>query len=106
MKTTLLAGCALASALALSGCGTIGTAEPPSVTIKALAEAGCAGSFVISFGGATGQLGGGVHADNTFTGACDPAKAKPALIAGPAGAAVGAALALPPQIAPAEIPPT
>jgi hypothetical protein len=77
MKTLTIAAVA---ALALSGCNAIPkpTPEPLSVTLKAVAdaakEAGCTVNFSLGFGGATGQLGGGAHLENTLSGGCDPAK--------------------------------
>lgn len=85
LATSIAAACALAFGLSacagLPGAGKPG-GEPPSVTIKAMADAGCKIQFSVGFGGATGQLGGGVHAENTFSGSCDPANAKPPAAAG------------------------
>lgn len=71
---------ALVAAASVSGCGAIPkpTPEPLSVTVNALAaaarEAGCTINFSLGVGGATGQLGGGFHAENTLSGGCDPTK--------------------------------
>lgn len=76
MRVFLVLACA---ALALSGCASLSgskpTPEPLSVTIKALANAGCTIQYNIDVGGATGQLGGGFHANNIISGGCDPSKA-------------------------------
>lgn len=82
MRVLLLLG---AVALALSGCAGLSVAkpvpEPLSVTFKAMADAGCTIQFNIDVGGATGQLGGGFHANNIISGGCDPSKAAKPLIA-------------------------
>lgn len=78
MKTLI----ALAAAsVAVSGCAGIPkpTPEPLSVTVKAISEAareaGCTINFSLGAGGATGQLGGSAHAENSLSGGCDPSKA-------------------------------
>lgn len=80
MKILFAAGLAACAALALGGCSSLGKLEPPSVTIKALGDAGCKGTVDVTIGGATGQLGGGFHAENAFHGSCDPANAKPLVV--------------------------
>jgi hypothetical protein len=75
MKTALILLCAC---VGLSGCAGLQSATPEQTAalVNALANAGCSGSFSITFGGGTGQLGGGLQANNTFTGNCDPSKAR------------------------------
>lgn len=81
--------------VALSGCTGFASATPEQAAtlVTALAKAGCSGSLDISAGAATGQLGGSVHAENTFHGACDPAKAQ----AAQSGASVGQVVGAPPS---------
>lgn len=84
VAAVLLAGVGLT--LMLSGCTGFAAATPEQAAtlVTALAQAGCSGSLDVSAGAATGQLGGSVHAENTFHGQCDPSKAK-----APVGAQVG-----------------
>ncbi len=80
MKTILFAGCALLSALALSACATNGaSASDATNLVTALGNAGCSGSVSVNIhvGTAAGVSPGSANFDNTFTGTCDPSKAKP-----------------------------
>lgn len=80
MKILTLAGCAVLSALALSGCGTLGNAPAQlAPVIDALGRAGCTGNlhFGIGAGSAAGMSPGAFHVENTFDGSCDPRNAKP-----------------------------
>lgn len=90
MKTLIIAGCAVLSALALSACSTVGGAQTGlAPVIDALARAGCAGNF--SFGGgattAAGLSPGSGHIENSFSGTCDPRNAKPVAAADPSAPA-------------------
>ena len=70
---------ALVAVVALGGCATVGqkmTSEPPSVTIAALAAAGCTTDVRLDVGGGTGQVGGGFTSSFHFEGACDPTRIK------------------------------
>lgn len=87
MKTILLAGCAVLSALALTACGTLG-GGPSNLApvIDSLAHAGCSGNlhFAIGAGSAAGLSPGAFHAENTFDGKCDPRDAPAAAVPAPA----------------------
>lgn len=77
MKTlVVLTAC---GSLALSGCMTSAiskmTPDEQVKLINAFAAAGCKGSVVADAGGATGQLGGSLHAGFNLVGSCDPANA-------------------------------
>jgi hypothetical protein len=73
MRSVIIVG-VCASALALSACQHV-TPEQQVNMINAFANAGCKGTITASAGGATGQLGGGFHADVGVSGSCDPANA-------------------------------
>lgn len=93
MKTLLCAGALALASVSVSGCAGVmnATPEQQATLVTALAKAGCKGSLTISVGGATGQLGGGFHADNTFNGSCDPANVPNSNPAASAAAAPAAA---------------
>ena len=60
-------------AVPLSGCITSKiTPEQQINLINAFSDAGCKGTVHVSTGGATGQLGGGFHAEASLDGSCDP----------------------------------
>jgi hypothetical protein len=85
MKTPILAGCAVLSALALSGCGTLGSGPSNlAPVIDSLAHAGCSGNlhFAIGAGSAAGLSPGSFHAENTFDGKCDPRDAPAVVVTG------------------------
>lgn len=64
--------------LSLGGCVGGIQAEPPSTTIKALAQAGCKTSIDVTVGGSVGQLGGAATNNLHFSGSCDPSTVTPA----------------------------
>lgn len=69
----------LAAAVALGGCGHVSKLSPGEAVglVQAFAAAGCKGDVHVAVGGATGQLGGGAHAEVTANGQCDPSAVKP-----------------------------
>ncbi|HET6971294.1 MAG TPA: hypothetical protein VFH92_09225 [Phenylobacterium sp.] len=76
MNFRLLAAACLVAALPLSGCATglaRMTPEQQVNLVNAFAKAGCSGTVHVSAGGATGQLGGGAHAEVGLDGSCHPA---------------------------------
>lgn len=73
MKRLLIAAAIAASSIALSGCvtGFVRDLSPDAkkeLALKFLER--CGGTVNIGAGGATGQLGGGAHAEFQLTGVC------------------------------------